>query len=160
MLSKISSILLVLFFPVLTLTSFLTTIVGQTSQANDRASEIHAAIALFDQQQAQIRAAAFCRELGCGRAVVVVVEPDVKFGTSVMAKTTRDEDETGCVLHFRQEYVGREDVIAHEVCHCKNDWEAFGRWGYEPRVSWAEAEARDVLADACAEKLMKRRIER
>lgn len=139
---------IVLFFPALVLTSFF------QARADDRAEQTRAAIALYDLQRAQVEAAGFCRELGCGRAVGVSVEEDERFPESVAAHTTRDESGTACVLHMRRRNVTDSRTIAHEVCHCAGDWEVLGRYGYVATVSKEERRWREEKAKACGEGLM------
>jgi len=145
-------VFLVLFFPALALTSFF----RARALADDRADQMLAAMALYDRQIAQVEAAGFCRELRCRQAVTVSVEPDDRMAETIVAHTTRGEDGTGCVVHVKKRWVVLDAVIAHEVCHCAQDYGVLGVYGYLPTVSKEERRWREKEARACGERLTRR----
>lgn len=108
--------------------------------------EIRAALAHID---------AYCRALKCPKPVVVSIWPDGQMvGTG--ATTKRIEGGAGCAIHLRGEALLHVDWLAHEACHCANDYDRLDPRGWRPGMTPAERKLREDLAVKCSQGLLER----
>lgn len=99
----------------------------------------------------------FCDMLvDCPSPIEVRVWEREKMPRDAYAFTTRneyDENGTGCRLHFMVDSALDGTVIAHEVCHCKNDHEIIDGVGFKKGLTDAQTMGRERDAKQCAERL-------
>ena len=81
---------------------------------------------------------------------VEIEEPD---DPRMSARAVRGEDGHGCVLKIRQFLLRRPDIIAHETCHCVNDYPLLTPHGYNRSVTFDEVARMERAAKSCAEEL-------
>lgn len=74
---------------------------------------------------------------------------------SISAHTTRTRNAggVGCTIHLQARFVDRDDVIAHEVCHCVHDYDELTTFGWKWTLSLEERVRREMRAKACGKKL-------
>lgn len=100
-----------------------------------------------DVRQARILAADFCRKAGCIGEPGVTVVLETQMPKNVIAHTTVWGER--CVLTFTKETAWREDVVAHEACHCARDRAVIGAYGYEG-IGEGERKKREKAVEECA----------
>lgn len=75
---------------------------------------------------------------------------------SVLAHTTRNAYAPGCTVHSTDQALDLDWVLAHEVCHCKNDAEAMNAFGYVNGTPHEEVVRREARAKTCGGELQRR----
>jgi hypothetical protein len=83
---------------------------------------------------------------------VRIVEP---VDPRMLATTVRGESGNGCVLKMREMVLRRPDVVAHETCHCVNDYPLLTSYGYNRSVVLEDVERMESAAERCEEGLLK-----
>lgn len=65
-------------------------------------------------------------------------------------------DGNTCLIHISKTALHpiRDDIIAHEVCHCAADWDHLGMFGYRPGTGIEARDAMEERATRCENKLM------
>lgn len=106
------------------------------------------------------RVAEWCKELGgCPSPIKIRIREPRDMPSGAMAFTTRtdgDDNGIGCDLHFTQETVRIDVVIAHEVCHCVKERDVMTGLGYRFGTPRDEIDLREQRAERCAERLTRR----
>ncbi len=91
--------------------------------------------------------------------IVVDLSPATYPG-SVLAHTTRNAFADGCTVHSTEEALELDWVLAHETCHCANDYWQFTAYGYKEGTPHEEVALREANAKLCGARLLKIERER
>lgn len=111
-----------------------------------------AVIELSDVRAALTHIDRFCAVLKCPKPIIVSIWPDAKM-PGMGGSTQRIKDGPGCAIHLRREALFRVDILAHEACHCANDYESLGK-----KVSDAKRAREEEAAVKCSQELLERDI--
>lgn len=133
---------------------------------------IQDAILAYDLREARRQIEIYCQTLGCPVPVAVIVGSPMKSNADdrLLAFTTIDTmpvsvqinsgvvTESGhlrvCTIHTTRANISDSTVIAHETCHCANDWTQIDEVGWRPDVTQEERRDREKSARSCAERLL------
>ena len=74
--------------------------------------------------------------------------------TTIETRQVGDSLGKACVLTFTGKSAWREDVVAHEACHCAMDEDVIGPYGYEG-LSPSEIKLREKAVGDCADRVQK-----
>lgn len=110
---------------------------------------------MTDVQLAMSRIDDFCRVLKCPKPILISIVPDNKF-PGVGAQTRRIGNNEGCSIIIRWEALYRIDWLAHEACHCANDYKAMTEYGWDPSLPKEERNRRENAAISCSQKLLEK----
>jgi len=95
----------------------------------------------------------YARQLSTSTSPSIRVEIEESADPRVDGRTVRGEN--GCVLKMRRSTLRRPDIVAHETCHCVNDYPLLTPHGYDPSVTFDEVVRMERAAKRCAEELSK-----
>jgi len=101
----------------------------------------------FDLRRAERKAEAYCQRLECAVPITVVLMP---VRTEFPDAHTTIGPGGSCLIHMTKTSVLRDDIIAHEVCHCAQDYAVLGEYGYTSAVTESEVNRREARARFCA----------
>ena len=71
------------------------------------------------------------------------------------AVTVREMEGEGCVLKMRRSALARHYIIAHEVCHCVEDYELLTPWGYRREVGKVRVRELETAAKRCENRIVR-----
>lgn len=97
----------------------------------------------------------YCEILKCNKPIVVSFWPD-KFMAGSGGSVTRIENGGGCSIHLRREALYRVDWLAHEACHCANDYKVMNGHGWDSSLSKEERNRRENAATSCSQELLEK----
>lgn len=114
-------------------------------------------------EKAKAKAAEYAAVFSVTRPIEVVVldkslMPQSDLGR-IDAHTTRTADGRGCRLHFNEDAVKDERIVAHEVCHCALDWMVLDGTGYIRGLSPGSTDFFEARAQRCAKWLVDPRLQ-
>jgi len=89
---------------------------------------------MMNQQRVNTEARRVAGRLGLERRWRIQIEPDV-FMPDGEVKTLKTlahitKGDGMCIVHLSESAVDKLYVVAHELCHCKLDWDVMGEYGY------------------------------
>lgn len=113
------------------------------------------AVSMADVQKAMRTIDEFCRILKCPKPVVVSIVPDEKLHAHG-GRTRKIVNGGGCSIEIKQESLYHIDWLAHEVCHCVNDYGMLDEKGWLVSVTRVERIKRENEAMKCSQELIEK----
>ena len=101
---------------------------------------------------AETQAAVYARVLSNVPPEIRVEIEESAVEDNLNAHVVRSADGT-CVAMLRRRSLRRPDILAHEVCHCVNDYRVMGPYGFRAGLPHPEVVRREAAAVACGEEL-------